>query len=100
MSHLLHIILAVNQYAISPDGIAPTGTTTIGEGITKIIKLLMTLIGMLSIVFIIVGGIQMTLSTGNAAHVKSARETVIYAVVGLVVAISAYALVSFITGRL
>lgn len=75
----------------------PTSTTNIGDAIANIVRLLMSLIGMLAIVFIIVGGLQLVYSTGDPARVKRGRETLIYACVGLVVAIASYAIVTFIS---
>ncbi|HSX01342.1 MAG TPA: hypothetical protein VLF67_03820 [Candidatus Saccharimonas sp.] len=78
----------------------PTSTTNIGEAITKVIAFLFALIGGLAVVFIIVGGLQMVTSAGSPQRFKQGRETVLYAVVGLVVAIGAYAAVTFIGSSL
>lgn len=91
-------LLAANPYNIKANEIGlPTSTQSIGDGIGNIIKLIMSLIGMLSIVFILVGGLQLVYSTGDASRVKRGRETLIYAVIGLILSIGAFALVSFIT---
>jgi high-affinity Fe2+/Pb2+ permease len=47
---------------------------------------------------IIFGGIRYTTSTGDKTRVDNAKNTIIYAVVGLVVAIVAYALVNWVFG--
>jgi hypothetical protein len=47
---------------------------------------------------IIYGGIRYTTSAGDSSHVKAAKDTILYAVVGLVVAILAYAIVNFVVG--
>lgn len=76
----------------------PTSTQNIGQGIANITVILTTLVGMLSVIFIIVGGIQFTYARGNAKSVERARETILYACVGLVLAIASYAVVTFISG--
>ncbi len=48
-------------------------------------------------IFIIIGGLQMIGSAGNPQRFKMGRETVIYSIVGLGLAISAYAIVTFIS---
>jgi hypothetical protein len=45
---------------------------------------------------IIVGGIRYTTSNGDSGRIKAAKDTITYAVVGLVVAILAYAIVNFV----
>jgi hypothetical protein len=45
---------------------------------------------------LIIGGIRYTVSNGDSAAVTSAKNTILYAVIGIVVAILAYALVNFV----
>lgn len=56
-------------------------------------------LGMISVLMIVIGGIRYTASNGESAKVKSAKDTIIYSVVGLVVAIMAYTIVNFVVGR-
>lgn len=64
--------------------------------IKKIINGMLFLVGVLSVVMIIYGGIQFVLSVGNSTKVTNARNTILYAVVGLIVSIMAYAIVNFV----
>lgn len=66
----------------------------------NIINLLLTVIGIIAVIMIIIGGIRYTTSGGDAGETKTARDTLIYAVVGLVIAIMSFALVNFVVGRL
>lgn len=54
------------------------------------------IIGILAVVFIIVGGIRYALSGGDAAGVKQAKDTITYAVIGLVAVILAYTITQFV----
>jgi len=91
--------LAANPYNIPAKSIGvPTSTATVGQGITNIVQIIMTVVGMLAIVFILVSGVQMAASGGNPKRFAQARETLLYAVVGLAVAIGAYAIVTFASG--
>jgi glucan phosphoethanolaminetransferase (alkaline phosphatase superfamily) len=56
-------------------------------------------LGMISVLMIVIGGIRYTTSNGESAKIKSAKDTIIYSVVGLVVAIMAYTIVNFVVGR-
>jgi glucose uptake protein GlcU len=56
----------------------------------------MTIMGSLALVFLIVGGILYAVSAGNSKRISQAREAILYSIVGLVIAISAYAIVTFI----
>ena len=44
----------------------------------------------------VVGGLKYVISAGDPSQLKTARETIIYAVVGLVVAMLAFAIVKFV----
>lgn len=63
-----------------------------------IIGILLWAVGIISVIMIVVGGIRFGISGGDAGQIKAARETIIYAVAGLVVALLAYAIVRFVLG--
>lgn len=73
---------------LGPDGI-----------ITRIVQAAVFIAGIISVIMIFVGGMRMVFSNGESGAVASARTTIIYAVVGLVIALFAQALVSFVLLR-
>ena len=81
------------------DGINDTGlsggTADLPTIVKTVINVILYILGILAVVFIIYGGIKYTMSGGDSAKVKSAKDTIMYAVVGLIVAILAYAIVNF-----
>lgn len=64
---------------------------------TKVINFLLFFVGVVSVIMIIYGGIQYTTSAGDSGKVTSAKNTILYAIVGLIVSILAYAIVNFVT---
>ena len=66
------------------------------EGIKNIVNVLLFVLGAIAVIMIIIGGIRYATSNGDANATKGAKDTVLYAVVGLVVAILAYAIVNFV----
>ena len=68
--------------------------------IKNVINTILVVLGMVAVIMIILGGIRYTTSNGDAGAIKSAKDTILYAVVGLVVAIFAFAIVNFVVGRL
>lgn len=66
-------------------------------GIFKTItNVLLFLIGAISVIMLIVGGIRYVVSGGDSSAVQGAKNTILYAIVGVVVAILAYAVVNFV----
>jgi multisubunit Na+/H+ antiporter MnhB subunit len=63
-----------------------------------ITNVLLFLIGAVSVIMLIIGGIRYTTSNGDATAVQSAKNTILYSIVGIVVAILAYAVVRFVVG--
>lgn len=60
------------------------------------INLVLGVAGLIAVAFIIYGGLKYTTSAGDAAKVTSAKNTILYAVIGLVVAGLAFAIVNFV----
>lgn len=72
----------------------------VADLIKTIISTLMFMLGAVSVIMIIYSGIQYVISAGNTTKVDKAKNTLLYSVVGLVVAILAGAIVSFVAGAL
>jgi hypothetical protein len=58
---------------------------------------LIFIIGAVSVIMIIIGGLRYVISNGDSKAVESAKNTILYAVIGIIAAISAYAIVTFVT---
>jgi len=84
------------QDGVNSIGGQDAGNTDLGGLIRNIINILLYLIGAIAVIMIIIGGIRYTTSNGDASNTKSAKDTILYAVVGLVVAILAFAIVNFV----
>ena len=69
------------------------------QGIFRTItNVLLFLIGAIAVIMLIIGGIRYTTSNGDQSNVKAAKDTILYAIVGIVVAILAYAVVNWVIG--
>jgi len=71
-----------------------------GSIFQKITNILLFLIGAIAVIMLILGGIRYVISGGDQAQVTSAKNTILYAIVGIVVAFLAYAAIAFVTGQL
>ena len=63
----------------------------------KISDIMLFLIGAISVIMLIIGGIRYVVSGGDSTAVQSAKNTILYAIVGVIVALLAYAVVGFVT---
>lgn len=73
---------------------------TLEQIVNEIVNTILYIVGILAVVMVIVGGIQYTLSAGDQAKVTKAKNTIVYGIVGLVIAILAYAIVNFVISKI
>ena len=71
------------------------------KGLIKtVVNVLLWAVGILSVIMIIFSGFRYITSAGDTSKTKSAQSTLIYSVVGLIVAIMAWAIVNMVINRL
>lgn len=101
------VSLSNNVSAQVSDGIG-AATTSEMEGrkidgdsglVKSVVNILLWVIGILSIIMIIFSGIRYVTSSGDASKTKAAQNTLIYSVVGLIVAIMAWAIVDLVVNK-
>ena len=70
-------------------------------GIFQIVaNTLIFLVGAIAVLFLIIGGLRYVVSNGDSKQVEGAKNTILYAIIGIVVAIVSYAAVSFVIAQL
>ena len=88
------------------DCAAPTGqvgTTLFGGSssiFNKVVNILLFIIGAVAVIMLIFGGVRYTLSAGREKEVEAAKNTILYAIIGIVVAFLAYAVVNWVIGAI
>lgn len=107
LATLSTVSLSSNVSAQVSDGIG-AATTSEMEGrkidgdsglVKSVVNILLWVIGILSIITIIFSGIRYVTSSGDASKTKAAQNTLIYSVVGLIVAIMAWAIVDLVVNK-
>lgn len=78
------------------DSTGQKDTRSAGDLAKDFVNIMLFAIGILAVIMIIWGGIRYVLSGGDSTAISAAKKTILYAVVGLVVAILAYAIVNFV----
>ena len=62
----------------------------------KITNTILYIVGIVAVIMLIIGGIRYVISGGDSKKVTDAKNTVLYAIIGLVIAVFAYAIVNFV----
>ena len=83
------------------DGVGSTGSSSssVSDIAATIANIMLFILGAVAVIMIIVGGIRYATSNGDQSAVKGAKDTILYAVVGLIVALVAYAIVNFVINQ-
>jgi len=79
---------------------ANVGDTSLESYISTIINVLLGLIGVVAVIMLIYGGFRYVLSAGNEKATGAAKDTILFAIIGIVVAVLAFAIVNFVIGSL
>lgn len=77
-------------------GIDSPGTSTI----QAVMTLVFTVTGAAAVIMVIIGGIKYAGSQGDPQGVSKAKNTIIFAVLGLVISIFAVTIVQYVGGKL
>ena len=100
----------------------PTGSTRAGETVSNlalcntpkdsenggglmnlvqtIINVVLSVVGIVAVLVVIIGGVTYTTSLGDPGKTKKAKDTILYGIVGMVIALLAFAIVNFVLSAL
>ena len=62
----------------------------------KILQTVFGIIGVIAVIVIIIGGIMYTTSQGDSTKLSTAKNTILYAAIGLIISLLSFAIVTFI----
>ncbi|HEX5447647.1 MAG TPA: pilin [Candidatus Saccharimonadales bacterium] len=91
------------QFTSTPGACSVVGgeaTSKINNIIHTIVNILTAIVGIVAVIMIIVGGLRYITSGGNDTSVTSAKNTILYAIIGLVVVALAQLIVRFTLSKL
>ena len=75
------------------------GDTDINKVIQQVINILSIIVGVIAVIMIIIGGLRYITSGGDSNNISGAKNTIIYAVIGLVVVAMAQVIVRFVLSK-
>ena len=80
-------------------GDTATGTTKIQEIVTLVVNIFSIVVGIVAVIMIVVGGFKYITSGGDSGNITSAKNTIVYAVIGLVIVALAQFIVKFVLNK-
>jgi hypothetical protein len=91
--HNLLLMAQTFDYKSLPQKPVDSGT------VQTILNIVFVIVGAVAVMMVVIGGIKYASSQGDPQATAKAKGTIIYAIVGLVLAIFATAIVDFVFGR-
>lgn len=70
------------------------------DPLTVVIQIVFAIIGVVALIYIIIAGVTLIMSNGDSNALNKSKNTIIYAAVGLAIAISAETIVALVVNRL
>jgi hypothetical protein len=95
----LLLSIPVATFAQVPTSVTPVGSAddlTVSSLLVNIINWVLGFSAAIAVLFLIFGGILYVVSAGNADRSKQARQTILYAVIGLIVIVLSFVIVDFV----
>lgn len=91
--------LQVSSGSSCSGGSTQAGTKKVNQLITDAVNIFSAIVGIISVIMIIFGGFKYITSGGDSNNVSAAKNTIIYAVIGLVVVAMAQFIVQFVLNK-
>ncbi|MFA7169242.1 MAG: hypothetical protein WC178_00070 [Candidatus Paceibacterota bacterium] len=85
-----------NPYFCNPLNLGGDGIDTIADALIIIIQFLLSVIGLISMAFIIISGLKYLTSAGNEESITSAKNTLTSALMGVILALMAFGIIEVI----
>lgn len=85
--------------AAGGSGCAASGGGSIENVVRAAIDIFSVIIGIIGVVMIMVSGFKYITSSGDASNISSAKQTLVYAIVGLIIAVLAQVIARFVLTR-
>jgi hypothetical protein len=76
------------------------GGLSVSGVMTLIINIFSIIVGFIAVVMIIVGGVRYITSGGDSSNISAAKNTIIYAIIGLIIVALAQVIVHFVLNKL
>ena len=99
---MIRFVIAASEI-LKPDDLNTLPQPNVSSGadaISKVLQLVFGIAGAAALIIIMIGALKYVTSQGNPQETNKAKDTILYAVIGLVICIMAFAIVTFVVSNL
>lgn len=91
-----YVSAGIFEVCSGSDGNCGSAAGKVEDKVDGALGLVYLIVGALAVGYLIYGGVKYAISAGDPGKIASAKNTITYAIIGLIVAASAYAITSFV----
>lgn len=97
----MNILMRLFSADVSPIDIGPLPHTAQADSsaIQNILTIVFSVIGAIAVLMVVIGGMRYITAQGDPSQLSKAKQTIIYAIVGVLVSICAVAIVTYTLGN-
>ena len=88
--------LDAGSEAYRANGCGGTSGSDLSNVIVSIVNAVIGAVGLIAAIFVLIGGINYMTSAGDPGKVEKAKKTILYALIGLIIAALTFAIVNFV----
>lgn len=94
---LVPVVISAQGFTDPLKDVCKAGATTcVKDVLVRVLNFMLSLVGILSIMALVYGGIMYIISLGNDSRVKTAKSTITWAIIGLAVSILSILIIQFV----
>lgn len=88
---------SINFFGVSG---GPAGSTTFGAVVARVLSIALLVVGAVSVIYLVYGGFRYITTAGNEERAESAKKAIWHAILGLIIVILSFAIITIITSVL
>ncbi len=90
------LFLKLADISINPNSLSGIPKGSPDNVISNVLKIVFALAAAIAVLIIVIAGLRMTTSSGNPDAVNRARNTIVFAAIGLIVCLGGFVIVTFV----
>jgi hypothetical protein len=85
---------------VDPNSVGVPVVPLNNNALADILGIVFIAVGGIAVLFLLIGAVRYVTSAGDQNNIKQAKDTILYAVIGIVISLSAFTIVQFTLGKL
>lgn len=94
------MLLELFSQIVDPNSVNVPKPTTEASQVQSLLQIVFGILGAIAVIVVVVAGLNYVVSSGDPQKTAKAKNTILYALVGLAISVLSFTIVTFVLGRL